>query len=77
MEAMKWLAYAGAVFVIRLSLCAVVEGTITDKAGFGGFGYSIATSWLSIYTNWHRKFFTNLISSLGKVMTHYLAPSNL
>lgn len=72
---LKILAYIGIAFLVGLTIYSIIEGILTNSAGFGGLGYSIAAAWLSIpvaigngITSW--------INDFIKLVGHYLNPLN-
>ena len=71
----KIVAYAFIIFLIGLTGYALVEGVLTDSAGFGGLGYSVGSTFLSIPIAFANDI-TGAITAFGKMIEHYLNPIN-
>lgn len=75
MSKAKVIAYFFIFVLVALTGYALYEGIITDTAGFGGLGYSIGSAFLSIPIAIANDI-SGAITSLGKLLEHYLNPVN-
>ena len=72
---LKILAYFFIAFLVGLTLYSVIEGIMTDTAGFGGLGYSIGAAFLQIPIAMANDI-SGVITSFGKLIEHYPNPMN-
>ena len=72
---LKYVAYAFIAFLVALIGYALVEGVLTDTAGFGGLGYSVGAAFLSIPISMADDI-SGAIQSFGKLIEHYLNSLN-
>lgn len=75
LDKVKIVAYAFIGFLILLTGYALVEGILTEKTGFGGLGYSVGAAFLQIPISFANDI-SGAISSIGKLIEHYLNPMN-
>ena len=71
----KIVAYAFIIFLVGLTGYALVEGILTDSAGFGGLGYSVGAAFLQIPISFANDI-SGAIQTFGKLIEHYLNPTN-
>ena len=71
----KIVAYAFIIFLVGLTGYSLVEGIMTDTAGFGGLGYSVGSAFLQIPISIADDI-SGAITAFGKLIEHYLNPTN-
>lgn len=72
---LKILSYFFIGILIILTIYSIIVGAMTDKAGFGGLGYSVASAFLSIPIAIGNAI-SGTIGAFGKMIEHYLNPLN-